>query len=85
MNSQFVKRPTPRKLKSSETVNDLLSALYQQSHLYINGLCINLYINLYIKHLRLHNNFYIKKKRVFLLRNDDSYFIYTFQIKLNLI
>ena len=48
MNSQFVKRPTPRKLKSSETVNDLLSALNQQSHLYINGLCINLYINLYI-------------------------------------
>ena len=37
------------------------------------------------KQLRLYNNLYIKKQQVFLLRNDDLYSIYTFQIKLSLI
>ena len=37
------------------------------------------------KQLRLYTNLHIKKQHIFLLRNDDLYSIYTFQIKLSLI
>ena len=40
--------------------------------------------NIYKQH-RLYINLYIKKQHVFLLRNADLYFIYTFQIKSSLI
>ena len=63
----------------------MLSRVY--THLYINGLYIILYINLKhlaYKQLRLYINLYIKKQHLFLLRNDDLYFIYIFQIKSSL-
>ena len=37
------------------------------------------------KQLSLYINLYIKKEHDFLLRNDNLYSIYTFQIKLSLI
>ena len=42
------------------------------------------FIHLIYKQLRLYINLYIKKQHNFLLRNDDLYSIYTFQIEFDL-
>ena len=42
-------------------------------------------MHLIYKQLHLYINLYAKKQHVFLLRNDDLYSIYTFQIKSSLI
>ena len=51
-------------------MKDLQSRVY--THLYING-----YINAHLiyKQLRFYINLYIKKQHVFLLRNDELYYI----------
>ena len=53
---------------------------------YINGLIlIYIFLHLIYKQLHLYINLYIKKQHVFLLRDDNLYSIYTFQIKSSLI
>ena len=42
-------------------------------------------MHLIYKRLRLYIDLYIQKEHVFLLRNDDLYFINTFQIKSSLV
>ena len=42
-------------------------------------------MHLIYKQLHLYINFYIKKQHDFLLRNNDLYYIYAFQVKSSLI